>query len=74
MCDEFISEHILIQTISFTYTAAVSHSASSVYKWQPAGHKVHFFTSFCGRGREYRAARWRHLPSTSQRYTPMLKN
>lgn len=52
MCDEFISEHILIQTILFTYTAAVSHSASSVYKWQPAGHKVHFFTSFCGRGRE----------------------
>lgn len=52
MCDEFIGEHVLIQTISFTYTAVISHSASSVYKWQPAGHQVHFFTSFFCRGRQ----------------------
>lgn len=46
MCDELIREHALIQTGSSTYKAAISHSASSVHKWQPAGHKVHFFTSF----------------------------
>lgn len=46
MCDKSLSKHVLIQTISFTYKSAISHSASSVYKWQRAGNKVHFFFPF----------------------------
>lgn len=66
MCDKSLRKPVLTQTVSFTYKSAISHSASSVYKWQRAGNKVHFFASFFSRGRSEPTALCRPLPLTSR--------